>query len=205
MKHSGMIPATLTAVAGFGTMNLLWIVERSRTLHRGLYSYLSSSLGDAFCLPVVVGALSVARVSLPEAPGGMIGGVCGALTLAGVMFATQAAWLADPNPDLNWTLPAPHVFNAAGWYHALFSVCLAGYLGYQLGDMVVRLRKHEMNERTQAALFTATAAGLTFTALLIADNLPNLDRSASRASMFVIGGIAAGMGALLLWMVSRRT
>jgi len=126
------------------------------------------------------------------------------LLSAGATLATQAAWLSDPNPDLNWTLPAPHTFNAAGWYHGAFSVCLAGYLGYQLGDMILRLRRHGLSRSTRKALLTATAAGTVFSLLLIVDNVPNLDHAASRASMVLLGGTGAGMGALLWWIARQR-
>jgi hypothetical protein len=204
MERNGAIPAAVTAIVGFGAMNVFWALEGPRTPHRGLYSYLASSLGDALCIPAVVGGISAARISLPKASGGKRAGVVGALLSAGATVATQAAWLSDPNPDLNWTLPAPHTFNTAGWYHAAFSVCLAGYLGYQLGDMILRLRSHGLSRRTRKALLTATVAGSVFSVLLIVDNLPNLDRAASRASMVLLGGTGAGMGALLWWIARQR-
>ena len=152
----------------------------------------------------MVGGISAARIRLPKTAGGKRAGAIGALMSAGATLATQAAWLSDPNPDLNWTLPAPHTFNTAGWYHAGFSVCLAGYVGYQLGDMILRLRRHGLNRSTRKALLAATAAGSVFSVLLIMDNLPNLDRAASRASMLLLGGTGAGMGTLLWWIARQR-
>ncbi|WKV75326.1 hypothetical protein AW27_029645 [Streptomyces sp. PCS3-D2] len=39
---------------------------------------------------------------------------------------TQVQWLRDDAPVLNWTLPRPHHFNAAGWYHAAFLIAMSG-------------------------------------------------------------------------------
>lgn len=199
MRRVFIIPAAATVIAGFGVMNVFWLSGGSRTALRGLYSYLASSAGDAFCIPVMVGGVSAAKASLPKAPSGRIAGIIGAALSSGMTLATQAAWLADPNPDLNWTLIAPHTFNAAGWYHAMFSVCLAGYLGYQIGDMIVRLRTHGINKRSRMALLAGVSAGAMFAVLLILDNLPNIDRAASRASMILLGASGAAMGGLLLW------
>jgi hypothetical protein len=204
MARHFVVPAVLTFLAGFSAMNVFWALERSRTALRGLYSYLASSVGDALCLPMMVGGLNAARVSLPPAGFGPVAGLTGALLSFGGNLATQVAWLSDPHPDPNWTLPAPHTFNSAGWYHAAFSVCLAGYVGYLVGDIFARIRAHGVNRQSRRALIIATSVGAAFAILLVVDNLPNLDRSASRASMFLLGGTGAAMVALLFWAVRQR-
>jgi hypothetical protein len=186
-------------------MNVFWILEADSTPHRGLYSYLSASIGDAICLPIIAGALTAARVTLPNAPGARAIGLLTASAAALATALTQASWLADPNPDLNWTLPAPHTFNAAGWYHAAFSVGLAAYLGYQLGALVVRVRAHGLNRGMLRAFAVAVAGGASFGVLLLLDNLPSLDRDASRSSILLLSGAGLVMAIAAIWVARQRT
>lgn len=196
----------MTCAVGFGAMNVFHIclADEYRGL-RGLYSYWSSSLGDAVLLPTIVASLHFARTSLqPTERGSLVGTVVG--TLAGLASGlNQFAWLQDPNPDLNWTLVAPHTFNAAGWYHAAFSVWLAGYCGYQLGDLVSRARESGVTKKAKVGSLTALVAAGLFTVLLAIDNAPNLDRASSKSSMVAIGGAGLTMAALAIFVATRKS
>lgn len=201
--RGSLVRAAATCAVGFGVMNLFYVclAAEYRSL-RGPYSYLSSSVGDALCLPIIVGSLHFARASLPAADGGHVAGALGAL--AGLVSgANQLAWLRDPNPDLNWTLVAPHTFNAAGWYHAVFSVWLAGYCGYQIGDLISRARRHGVSRSAKGATLVGLAAACLFAGLLIIDNVPSLDRAASRSSMFAIAGAGLSMIVLAAFVATR--
>jgi hypothetical protein len=51
----------------------------------------------------------------------------------------QLLWLLDDNPRLNWTLPVPHEFNFAGWWHAIYFVVVASVMSLLFGVLLVRL------------------------------------------------------------------
>lgn len=195
----------ITCAVGFGAMNIFQalLAPEYRQL-RGLYSYLASSIGDALLLPVIAGSLYLARAALPEVKGGRLAGaLLGTLTGCASGF-NQYSWLQDPNPDLNWTLVAPHTFNAAGWYHAAFSVLLAGYCGYQVGELIMRARRHGVTRTAKAGTLTALSAAGLFAVLLVIDNLPNLDRAASKSSMFAVAGAGAMLIALTIFVATRQ-
>ena len=104
----------------------------------GLFDYLASAYGDSICLPILVGAL-VTYVSL-YAPDGrhndsrrsrhlqIIVPIISGLIGAGI----QAKWLISNGTQPNWSIPRPHHFNAAGWYHAFFFITMFALLSYLL-------------------------------------------------------------------------
>jgi len=45
-----------------------------------------------------------------------------------MLVGLQTLWLYDDHPGRNWTLPAPHRFNIAGIWHAIYSILVAALL-----------------------------------------------------------------------------
>lgn len=120
--------AAVVWLSGFGVMNVLWMIW-SRTGDAslpGLYDYYAATIGDGLCLPCMV------WFGLAALDGKKLEGrayrFCraAAITAVAAGACVQLSWIADPDIGLNWTIPAVHRFNLAGWYHAAF---FAGMIG----------------------------------------------------------------------------
>lgn len=204
MKRRSLVLASATFAAGFGMMNCLYWAE-APTTQRGLYTYWSATLGDAVALPALVGALCEADALLSDstrvpASVGIIGGAIGAT----VGIASQLAWLADNDPDPNWTIPAPHTFTGAGFYHAGFTVAAAGLILALASRVAWAIRdQRRRGLPTRHVLKALSVAGMAlvgFVSLAVADNAAYLDRVASVSSMAALGlGAVAAIG-LLAWV-----
>ncbi|HEV2375916.1 MAG TPA: hypothetical protein VGS19_27585 [Streptosporangiaceae bacterium] len=89
--------------------------------------------------------------------------------------ATQISWKASASTPLNWTIPAPHTFNFAGWYHAVF-LSLASALFAALGT-ALWLRLHSASTSQvlcrlrMPGAFAITCPPVTFAGLLALDNV----------------------------------
>ncbi|MCW3158636.1 hypothetical protein [Micropruina sonneratiae] len=212
MHRDSGVAAVATLLGGFGLMNALYVFSEPDDT-RGLYSYWSATLGDAIALPVLVAALVEAQHHLlRERMTPWAIGVVGAVLGAAGGLTTQIAWLADPNPETNWTLPRPHTFTTAGYYHAAFTIAISAVLGaliarvawlsgytFKAGKQLPPSAKH--------ALMIATGAITLFALLATADNLRNLDRAASTASLKVIAtaaGVVAAAGSAVLWLRRKK-
>lgn len=163
-------------LAGFGALNVLYLAHLAAGDRRdglpGLYDYAAATWGDGLLLPVMVGCLVYAAKSLPPRPHERVvtavAAACGAIIGAW----TQVDWLRDDTPELNWTLPEPHRFNAAGWYHAAFLIAMCALTG-ALWTLTLRRAAHRTPHRSgavPAAIAAALAAGILFCGLLVLDN-----------------------------------
>jgi hypothetical protein len=209
-RFYGALGALGVLVAGFGALLVFWLSADWPT-ENGLFHYLSATLGDGLLLPLMVAILIGGIASLPATHDDRLRGCAGFAigTLAGM--ATQAAWLADDSPSLNWTLPAPHQFNAPGWYHAVFLSLVSGLL---LGLAVVaatrvRAARGDDAERvdrilTSPWLGTLFAASVTMVGLLIADNRDAVGTDAGMATAAGVGFSALVASGLLAWTFGRR-
>ncbi|GAA0597890.1 hypothetical protein HPO96_20850 [Kribbella sandramycini] len=154
-----------------------------------LKDYLSATWGDAVLLPISLASLTFAYRTLPSTPHDgrwfLITATGGAIAAA----LTQLQWLLDDDPQLNWTLPAPHTFNAAGIYHAVFLTASAATFA---GLWAVTLRRWAdsqlTNRQPATALVLAFLSSLAFAALLIIDNHLTTDRRSSASTLLAIGG-----------------
>lgn len=203
MKRRSWALASATFAAGFGAMNIFYW-SQAPTLERGLYTYWSATLGDAVALPILVMGLSEADARLSKTRQvppriGVIGGSIG--SVAGLV--SQLAWLADSDPDPNWTIPAPHTFTDAGLYHATFTVAAAGLIASLAArvawSMNARRRSNLPTSDVRKPLMLAGVAILAFTSLAVADNWENSSHSASAASLLMLGLGAAGAAGLTAW------
>jgi len=163
----------------------------------GHWQYLSGTLGDAVLLPTLVGALVHSAALLrPGRRDKLVAGL-GAIggALAGALV--QYAWWADPSPQTNWTLPAPHTFSAPGWYHAAFFVAVSAATAGGAVLLVARIirdpaRVDERDWGRSFALFLA--AGSAFLTLVVADSWGSADTSASTATLI---GCALSLGTVV--------
>jgi len=174
----------------------------------GLFEYRSATVGDGLLLPILVGVLAAAAISLRAevvsfrrrltALGGLVGGLGGAVVIW--------RWLEDPDPSLNWTWPAPHDFNCAGWAHAVF-LCLAAavvaaLLVYVLVSLYARDRRGGDPAFGSWALATWAAVGLV--ALILRDNQGASGTEAALATTVATVAAALVVAGLALWLEGRR-
>lgn len=207
MLKSPTRSALLVLVAGFGGLFVLWLAGSWRRDLPGLFDYRSATIGDALLLPLIVGLLVAAASRLRSAPRERAWARLGAALGLGLAVTTQVLWLTDDGPRANWTLPEPHHFNFAGWYHAVF-LCLASAAIGSLTILVARrIRAAAASGALDASVtrspwlgaLVASAVGL---AGLIA--LDNREASGSQAgttttiAMAVTGAATVGVAAWAL-------
>lgn len=152
---------------------MFWITGDHPSELPGLFSYYSSAIGDSIFLPVIGTGFTMfflnsdhqltrkqKRIIAAAAAIGAFGGA-----------ALQAAWLANPNIILNWTIPRTHYFNAAGWYHAAFLVLMMGFCAYSAARWLITV--HSKAEHTAAdyilsSIIWGTGAGFLY--MYVLDN-----------------------------------
>jgi hypothetical protein len=194
-------------VAGFGVMTTLSEFYEVPAGGLGLRDYLSATWGDALLLPITLAGLTYAYKSLPSVPHERFVIVFAASLglVAGVL--TQVQWLLDNDPQLNWTLPAPHTFNGAGVYHAAFLTGVAAVFAGTAGGVVIRWSRTLPGQHSSAtrAILISLLSGLGFGCLLLLDNQQTRDRSSSAASLTAVG-VAVGVSAIgiAVGMLLRR-
>jgi hypothetical protein len=159
MSHSAkaaVFAGVLCWVLGFGMLNvLLWFSRKPSTNDTlpCLYDYYSATWGDGLLLPVAVAAASYALYRARTLAGRanlkmMVGCATVGFLIGG---AYQALWLLDPNPHLNWMLPAPHHFSFAGWYHAAFLSIVSSCISLGAGEMFTLLNMIRSNAPNSAS------------------------------------------------------
>lgn len=153
------------AAAGFGAQAVMWCLGTWPPQLTGWPDYRAATVGDLVMVPALTGALLASLLSLP-APH-EASRLPTALGLVGLLLgvATQAGWLLDDAPQLNWSMERPHEFTYEGWYHAGFLVAATTLTGCLLGCLVPRLRTAD--RLPYARLLACAAVG--FAALLSAD------------------------------------
>jgi hypothetical protein len=131
------------------------------------------------------------------ATGAIVGALAGA--------AVQASWFLDADPQVNWTLPAPHTFSAPGWYHAGFFVAFSSFAASSLLLMVGRLRSAgpDVDVRTEVTVLVGAVA--CFLGLVVADSWPSASTSSSAVTILAsVAVLVAGLGALV-WAARAGT
>jgi len=213
--RAALTAAVATGVGGFGVMCVLAATAPTslRSLP-DLWSYRSATWGDGLLLPLSCGALVFARRNLP---GGGSRGVTATMAVAGGLggLATQVFWLLDDSPRLNWTLPEPHRFNAAGVYHGVYLVIMSSIFAGLWASIISRIRASVRAGDAVSwplvggGIGLALGAGAGFAALVIADNQISAGSSSSASTLVTIGAALLGtfgVGALLarsIWQRSR--
>lgn len=124
----GVVTAFVVFAAGFLSMYIFfvqWQLKNPDSNLPGLFYYKAACVGDPICLPLLTGALCYHHVIQGKKlfQFGIVSKITAAVALV-VSILMQAEWLINDNTRLNWTIPRPHYFNAAGWYHAFFFVAM---------------------------------------------------------------------------------
>ena len=206
--RSGLIVGGATWALGFEVLLAFWLGSRSWSDLPGLFSYRSATVGDGLLLPLFAGALVCTAVLLGPAPGDRRWSGLAAVLGGCVAAATQVLWLLDPDPRLNWTLPEPHHFNAAGWYHAAFLVAASAAVAALSTLVLVRWR----HTRQAAPEFAAEALagsgpflllflGLSFAALVLVDNVAAQGTLAGRTTTMATALAIAILGVMLTALI----
>ncbi|WP_405973286.1 hypothetical protein OG496_31200 [Streptomyces sp. NBC_00988] len=164
--------------SGFGALAVLYHFNAGDNDLSGLYTFRSATIGDGLLLPLLAYSL-VRSVSPPrEWNKSELRIIFGAGSLAALGGAVlQLQWLLNTRPRLNWTLPAPHVFNLPGWYHAMFLIiCCGSFFGLAVA---VWLRARREPQFASLWLLSVSSLGilipiLGFSALLAEDNSDSL-------------------------------
>lgn len=183
----------------------------------GLFSYPSAFIGDLVLLPIAAGMLTALCRTLRANPAvhrsGRIATVIGLL----IGISVQTLWLCDDKPALNWTLPVPHTFNLAGWWHAVYFTALCSIFSALFVTAICSL-KERMDDRTVASIVAGPASAITFGCLfgygLLAIHDSGEGRLSGWSSIIALVATALfvlGMGAVLLrkadwtlrWPISR--
>ncbi|MEU2900366.1 hypothetical protein ACWC4E_29190 [Streptomyces sp. NPDC001273] len=162
-----MALAAVVGVAGFGVQAVMWCAGNWPTHLTGWPDYRAATVGDLLMVPALTGTLLVSLLSLPRPC--QASSLPAALGLTGLLLgvATQAGWVLDDSPQLNWAMERPHHFTFPGWYHAGFLVAAATLTGVLLGSLTVRMRT--ANRLPLDQLLACAAVG--FASLLGADLL----------------------------------
>lgn len=134
---AGLISGGAVFLCGFFTLNILYMIWRRQnpdSTLRGLYDYKAAAIGDPICLPLLIGTLTARAVLTAHTPKSWQKLCCITAGILGVLsgILIQAAWLLRDDMELNWSIPALHHFNAAGWEHAVFFALVIGAIMYLL-------------------------------------------------------------------------
>jgi len=194
-------------LCGFVVLAVMWFAGDHPDSLPGLWDYPSAYLGDGILLPIAAGLLTVGIARLPKAGNERWIGLGAALVAAAGAAFAQWLWLRDDHPGLNWTLPRPHHFNAAGWWHAGYFVAVAATFAILLGVLLRRLGAARREPATVGLLggagTTAVLSGLLGYAALAVDDSTSATLAA-RTSLVALGLTAVviiGLAAVAL----RRT
>ena len=210
MRCRIVMTPVLTALAvfltGFGALLVFYALTPHAAILPGLFNYKSATWGDGLALPAMMGGLVFATLQLRrvrrERLYASLAAFGGALLGAG----TQVEWLRDDHPRMNWTLPRPHHFNAAGIYHGFFLTAMCGLTAASWSILLFRLANspHPYKGHREAfgGLWLALFAGGAFIILLAVDSLPARSTGAGTATLLTAGiGVAAVLGLTVFTVV----
>ncbi|RAS67112.1 hypothetical protein C8D87_103451 [Lentzea atacamensis] len=191
------LAAGVVFFSGFGALQIASLAGLGDDSLPGLHTFRSATVGDGILLPLLAFCLvrSSPQIRTWRRAERWAVATAGVLGLLGGA-ATQISWLANPDPRLNWTLPAPGTFNAAGWYHAAFLTGACGFFAAATTAAIVTLRRRAHLVRSPRVV---AVLGLTFTfvALLAEDNAGR--GSALAAVTVAVGTLAVTAVAVLVW------
>jgi len=207
----GALTAGMVLIAGFGAVFAFWHFGHWRQDVTGFWHYRAATLGDGVLLPVAAGIIVAAGSRLGHHPKERLWVSVAAVlgTLGGMLV--PLAWVQDPSPQLNWTLPAPHTLNAAGLYHAAFLIIASGFYAAWIVRFVLRAKasqaargveRRSVGHSPYAAVAVACLAG--YCGLVVMDGAPSLNQPSSLAAPVALGVSILGAGAIL-WRVLGGT
>jgi hypothetical protein len=200
-----LVATAACATAGFAAMALLSLTAARAPDGRSMWTYWSGTLGDLVLPGIIYGLTRTCTALGPDriSPGSYAAAALGATAGA----ASQASWLLDPSPRLNWLLVAPHTFSFPGWYHAGYLTLTSGYVA---GTAWEGLRRMGMapDDRLRTLLGGRGAAAMAaacgiFTLTVVADSLPSAGTSASASTIAVTVAAPVLLTALAAWRLGR--
>ncbi|MFJ5695955.1 hypothetical protein ACIP9X_19160 [Arthrobacter sp. NPDC093125] len=203
--------ALLVLLCGWGALTWYWFSEPQDAKLLGFYDYPSAVWGDGLLLPVLAAVLvySIGRLPKPKhhyplAVAAILGLLVGGLVILG--------WVSDPNPGLNWTMPAPHYLNNAGKWHAGFLIGASALFAMLWAELVHRLHSAFRASSTRvigisllrSGLF-ALIVGTTFgyAALAGRDSARVGTTDAGASSLYALVGSALFLALGLAWAARR--
>jgi hypothetical protein len=210
--NQGATAACTVFALGFFALNMFYFLGFGRTRLPGLYTFRAATIGDGILLPLFAYSLLQSvdlgqlRKSWLQAGFAVGGGILGVVVGAGI----EVYDLSSPTAPLDWTFPAPHRYNLAGWYHTLFLIVAAGFYGAALALALVQLRGQARHNSAGAigrlrsvGVLGALFPGLAFVCLLEEDDLT------AYPHLFVIvvatmTGMGILLGGLLTWACGTR-
>jgi hypothetical protein len=173
----------------------------------GLGSFPSAYLGDTVLVPAAVLLLAAAIPKLKAAAAERKLIASAAVLTALIAALAQAGWLHDRAPRLNWTLPRPGHFTAAGWWHAVYFAGMSAVFCGLLVLFLIRVRTtrrdpgYSVPTGPWTAVFIATTG--TYVALAIHDSSRGTVGWASGSSLSLIGVSLVASIALAGWAYGR--
>lgn len=208
----GAIAACTVFAFGFFALNVFYLLGFGRMRLPGLYTFRAATIGDGILLPLLAYSLLRSvdlgrlRKSWRQAAFAAAGGLLGVVVGAGI----EVYDLSSPTAPLDWTFPAPHRYNFAGWYHTLFLVLAAGFYGAALALALAQLREQARRDPAGAigrlrsvGVLGALFPGLAFICLFEEDDLT------AYPHLFIIVvatmiGMGIVLGGLLTWVCGTR-
>lgn len=184
-----LLVGLIVFIFGFGAMYLFWIYGTYPHELPGLFSYYSSGIGDSIFLPVMSAGFAMFflnsdyNLTKKQKVVTIVFGIIGALS----GIALQVSWLINSDIGLNWTIPKPHCFNAAGWYHAAFLVLMFAFVAYSLAKwwiIMYNKNTHELKDVFVNSVIWGSGSGFLYTFAI--DNLKGFD---CNAELYIMYGV----------------
>jgi hypothetical protein len=198
---NSLIPALLVLLTGFIALLTFWAFSPRSAALPGLFHYRSATWGDGLLLPVLTLSLLVLTSKLPKPRRtwptwlARAGG-------AGAGLLLIITWLADPHPDLNWTIPRAHHFNAAGTWHAVFLIAASGFFAGAWVELLRRLRAADDSDRAAAGsplLALALGCSVGYAWLAAADSSGASRTISGKGSLAALSVAFLILAGCLLW------
>ena len=205
--------AAMCSLLGFVMLATISLAIEPATGLPGMWDYWSGTVGDAVLLPIIIGGLTAAisRLKAYSANGSRLPVTCVAFIGAALGVVSQATWLLDPTPRLNWMIVQPHTLSLAGWYHLLFLIVVSAILAGATFELLLRARSarnvsiaHSPDAEDArrgirevfGSSWTILVLGATFlfAATVVADSAPSLETLSSKGTVLgVLTGTAASL------------
>jgi hypothetical protein len=217
-----LLAAAASFLLGWGALAVRSAVAAGPVGRRGMWTYWSGAAGDLLLPGLLYGLLRArslataltAGACAPAVPGRWAGHEAAladrgtwAIAAAGALggAASQAGWLADAYPQLNWLLIAPHRFSLPGWNQAAYLVAMSAAVPAAVWSALGALRTtlDAASTRAQARQLLSgsgstavMSAAQLFAATILADSAPTPSTGASRSTIAVILAAPASLLAL---------
>ncbi|MER6133943.1 hypothetical protein [Streptomyces sp. NPDC001815] len=192
---------------GFGALWVFWQAAGRSSELPGLFAFRSATWGDGILLPLLALCLRVMTERLRPATGIVHRRrvvTAGAFAGAAVGVTVIVMWLVEDRPALNWTMPKPHSFTAAGIWHAAFLVAACALFAWLAVDLALHLRRsgeaavRRSLSSSWAAVALACTAGYAW--LGISDALGSGGSVGGSTSLAVLVGTAIVVGCALFFV-----